>query len=182
MALLETGMGKYVVRDDLPFAAIIRSAVTKGFRQFFRDMPTSLRDYYILCESLKASDVDVLQGRQVRDLMGDLRSGKEGWDTEEHYKICGSKNVARDSAFRLLYTFLQERTEDSNAAYNATLYVVSHFRIFGNKTRKMVRQTFDSTYTPSVKEKKELDKWPVEEDLQEDDATTEEETFMNHAP
>lgn len=124
----------------------------------------SIRDYSILCESLKATDVDVLQGREVRDLMGDLRSGKEG-----------SKNVARDSAFRLLYILLQERTEDNNAAYNATLFVVSHFRIFRYKTRKMVRQAFDSTFAPSAKQKKELDKWPLEEDWQEIDATTEEE-------
>ncbi|GJC90454.1 hypothetical protein ColLi_13292 [Colletotrichum liriopes] len=174
-ALIEMGMGESVVRDGLPFAAVIRSAVAKGFRQFFRNMPTSLGDYHTLCDSLRASNVDVLQGRQVRDLMADLRSGKEDWDTEGHYKISGSKNVARDSAFRLLYIFLQEKTEDSNAAYNATLFVVSHYRIFKYKTRKMVRQAFNSTYTPSVKQKKELDKWSAEGDLQEDDVTTEEE-------
>ncbi|WDK13171.1 geranylgeranyl pyrophosphate synthetase [Colletotrichum graminicola] len=168
-------MGEYVVRDDLPFAAVIRSAVTKGFRHFFRSLPTSLGDYHTLCESLRASNVDVLQGRQVRDLMADLRSGKQDWDTEGHNRCFGSKNVARDSAFRLLYIFLQEKTEDSNAAYNATLFVVSHYRIFWYKTRKMVRQAFDSTYTPSFKQKRELDKWPAEENLQEDDATTEEE-------
>ncbi|KAK2053476.1 hypothetical protein LY76DRAFT_667448 [Colletotrichum caudatum] len=132
-------MGEYVARDDLPFAAVIRSAVTKGFRHFFRSMPMSLEDYHTLCESLRASDVDVFQGRQVRELMADLRSGKEYWDTEGYYSFFGSKNVTRDSAFRLLYIFLQKTTEDSNAAYNATLFVVSHCRIFGYKTRKMDR-------------------------------------------
>lgn len=81
--------------------------------------------------------------------MGGLRKGKEDWDPEERCTIAGSKSVARDYAFQLLYAFLQEGVEDRNRAYNATLFVVSHFRIFSAKTRKMVRQAFNGKFISS---------------------------------
>jgi hypothetical protein len=171
--------GKYLINDYLPFAAVIRSGIDKGFRQFFRDMPTNLEDYRSLCQSLKASDIDVLQGESVRELMGGLRSGKESWDPEDRCTIAGSKRVARDSAFRLLYAFLQTEVEDRNSAYNTTLFVVSHSRMFSVKTRKMVRQAFDGKFMSSFNQRRELDKWPVIEESQEDDATTDEEPYYD---
>ncbi|KAK7214110.1 hypothetical protein V2G26_021288 [Clonostachys chloroleuca] len=135
--------GNYDIPDSLPFAAVIRSGIAKGFRQFFRDMPTNLDDYCMLCKSLEAAHVDVLQGRRVRDLTDDMRRGKDDWDPLERRKIAGVKSVARDSAFQLLYMLLQKGDEDRNAAYNATLFVVSHSRIFSSKTRMMVRRAFN---------------------------------------
>jgi hypothetical protein len=164
----------YGIPDSLPFAAIIRSAIAKGFRQFFRDMPSNLSDYRVLCASLEAAHVDVLQGRRVRDLTADMRRGKDDWDPDERRKIAGVKSVARNSAFQLLYILLQKGDEDRNAAYNATLFVVSHSRIFSFKTRMIVRQAFNCRFTPSPKQTKELDKWPTENFVDEDDATTEE--------
>lgn len=165
------------VRRDLPFATVLLSVSDKGFRQVFRDMPPNLTDYQSLCESFKASEIDVLQGRQVRDLMGDLKRGKEDWDTDEGHKISGCKTIARDAAFRLIYAFMQEDSGDGNAAYNATVFVVSHFRIFGYRIRKMVREAFEYKFTLSVKQRRELDKWPASGDWDEDDATTEDTYF-----
>jgi hypothetical protein len=166
--------GNYDIPDSLPFGAIIRSGIAKGFRQFFRDMPTDLKDYCVLCKSLDAAHVDVLQGRRIRDLTGDMRRGKDDWDPVVCRKIAGTKSVARNSAFQLLYILLQRGEDDRNAAYNATLFVVSHSRIFSSKTRMMVRRAFEYKSTPSPKQTKELDKWPVQNFVDEDDATTEE--------
>ncbi|QPH04835.1 hypothetical protein C2857_002179 [Epichloe festucae Fl1] len=114
-------------------------------------MPPDLKDYQSLCESFRASEVDVLQGRQVRDLMSDLRRGKEDWDLDGGRRIAGCKTIARDTAFQLIYAFVQGYNGDGNAAYNATVFVVSHFRIFGHRIRKMVRVAFEYKFTPSVR-------------------------------
>ncbi|KID81733.1 geranylgeranyl pyrophosphate synthetase [Metarhizium guizhouense ARSEF 977] len=140
-------------------------------------MPPNLKDYQTLCESFKASEIDVLQGRQVRDLMSDLRRGKDDWDLDEGRKIAGCKTVARDTTFQLIYAFLQEHNGDGNAAYNATVFVVSHFRIFGYRIRKMVRGAFENKFVPSVKQRRELEKWPANGGWDEDDATTEDNYF-----
>lgn len=150
---------------------------TKGFA---RDMPQDLRDYQSLCESLKAFGVDVLQGRQVRDSMSDLRRGKEDRDLDEGRRIAGCKTIARDTAFKLIYAFLQEYNGDGNAAYNATVFVVSNFRIFGYRIQKMVRVAFEHKFTLSVKQRRELDKWLVSGDWHEDDATTEEDNYSDY--
>ena len=102
-------------------------------------MPTRLSDYLDLCKSLNVLSIDVLEGRNIPNIMADMRRGKADWGPDGGRKIEGLKSVARDSAFRLLYTFLQGDVKDSNMAYNSTLFVVSHRRIFRCKTRKMVR-------------------------------------------
>lgn len=168
---------KNAIPTHLPFATIIQAGIDKEFRQIFRDMPTNVEDYCVLCESLKAANVDVLQGRQVRDLMSDLRSGKPDPYSDEYYRSTGSKNTGRDSAFRLVYIFLQDGTQDFNAAFNATVFVVSHFRLFGFKTRTMVRRVFNYKYEPSVKQRKQLDRWPADGGSQDGDETTESPDF-----
>lgn len=109
--------------------------------------------------------------------MSDLRRGKEDWDPEEKRTIAGAKSASRDSAFRLLYALLQEGAEDRNRAYNATLFVISHPRIFSAKTRTMIRKAFDGEFSFSFNQRRELDKWPVRQGLQEDDATTDEDPY-----
>ncbi|KAJ5365113.1 hypothetical protein N7517_007999 [Penicillium concentricum] len=108
--------------------------------------------------------------------MGDLRSGKHYWN--EHI----FKTWARDSAFRLLYLFLLgdfgSDVKDSNRAYNAALFVVSHCGIFERRTRKMVREAYEERFDVSAKQLRELDKWefhPPAPEYSEDDLTTESE-------
>ncbi len=50
---------------------------------------------------------------------------------------------------------------DSNMAYNAALFVVSHCGIFKYRTRKMVREAFEERFRVSEKQQKGLDKWPI---------------------
>ncbi|KND86376.1 hypothetical protein TOPH_08989 [Tolypocladium ophioglossoides CBS 100239] len=169
-------------RNDIPFFDVIKSGLDNGFRQFFRRMPARLSDYHVLCESLNVLAIDVLEGRQIRDLMADMRRGKDEWDPDERQQISGFKDLARDSAFRLLYAFLQEDAKDSNMAYNATLFVVPHRRIFRYRTRKMVREAFAYRFTASQKQQQGLDKWPIKDDSfagsQEEDVTTEEDDIF----
>ncbi|KAH8743814.1 hypothetical protein F5883DRAFT_440538 [Diaporthe sp. PMI_573] len=154
-------------------------SVRKGLRQFFRRMPTQLYDYRALCETLKSLPIDVLEGRNLRGIMGDMRRGKSDWDPDERREIEGLKSLARDSAFRLLYLFLIDDGEarDQNSAYNAAFFVVSHRRIFKYRTRKMVREAFEDRFNVSYKQRQNLDKWPIGEQEEGSDVTTEDEGF-----
>lgn len=165
---------KQSIPGNLPFAPVIRAALDKGLRQVFRDMPLDLNEYHVLCQSLETARVDVLQGRQMRELVISLRKGKEEWNDEGDRKVAESKADARDSAFRLIFFLLQGHVTDGNSAYNATVFVVSHYRIFGYRIRKMVRIAYESKFVPTSKQRQELDKWKLDGASDEDDATTEE--------
>ncbi|KAF2176240.1 hypothetical protein K469DRAFT_760889 [Zopfia rhizophila CBS 207.26] len=71
-------------------------------------------------------------------------------------EIKGLKNVARDAAFRLLYLFVigefKSDVRDSNMAYQAVSFVVSHRGIFKYRTRKMVREAFEERFELSEKQ------------------------------
>ncbi|KAH6985542.1 geranylgeranyl pyrophosphate synthetase [Ilyonectria destructans] len=170
--------GKHGHHKDVPFSDMIGYGLDHGFRQFFRRMPIRLSEYHVLCETLESLAIDITGGRNIHDIMDDMRKGKSDWDPEERRQIEGQKSLARDSAFRLLYIFLQASDiEDSNMAYNATLFVVSHRRMFMYRTRKIVREAFVERYHVSEKQQNSLDKWPIEEPSsagsQEEDVTTE---------
>ncbi|KAI6260162.1 hypothetical protein MCOR34_011982, partial [Pyricularia oryzae] len=67
---------------------------------------------------------------------------------------------------------------DRAIAYNAVSYVVSHRRIFGYKTRSMVREAFEAASSLTYKQRLALDKWPITEPSHsgwEDDETTNDE-------
>ncbi|OTA92296.1 hypothetical protein M434DRAFT_74775, partial [Hypoxylon sp. CO27-5] len=170
------------VHNDIPFFHVINYGVSNGFRQFFRRMPTQLSDYHILCERLEFLAVEVVPaGRKIHDIMLDFRGAKNDYDKQERREIQGNRSLARDSAFRLLYLFLlgefESGARDSNAAYQATLFVVSHPRIFRYRTRKMVKEAFEERFVASEKQRDSLDKWPISEPSsdrwEEDDVTTE---------
>ncbi|KAF5563777.1 geranylgeranyl pyrophosphate synthetase [Fusarium phyllophilum] len=165
---------------DGPHSEVICYGVENGFRQFFRRMPMELSQYHLLCDALDSLAIDVTEGRTIRDIMYDMRKGKGDWDPEEGIEIRGLKNIARDSAFRLLYVLIQTNVVDTNMAYNAVLFVVSHRGIFRSRTRKMVREALEENCPVSAKQRAGLDKWPVEESFtsSEEDATTESEDIL----
>ncbi|KAL7629171.1 hypothetical protein AAE478_000690 [Parahypoxylon ruwenzoriense] len=168
---------------DIPFFDIINYGIDKGFRQFFRRMPAQLTDYHTLCETLDFLCVDVASCHKLRDIMQDFKeSNLRDWDPEERREIRGDRKPARDSAFRLLYLFLlgdfESDVRDSNAAYQATLFVVSHRGIFKQRTRKMVREAYEERFRISEKQLKGLNRWTIEHpspESLEHDATTESE-------
>lgn len=173
----EKGHHKYTTRKDTPLSDVISYGLDHGFRHFFRRLPTQLSEYYTLCKALDSLAIDVLEGRQIRNILDDMKKGKSDWDPEERREISGCKSLARDSAFRLVYIFLHSAVRDSNSAYNATLFVISHYRIFRYRTRKVVLEAFMERFQASEKQQKSLNKWPVKEPgcFEEEDATTEDE-------
>ncbi|KAF4475425.1 hypothetical protein CGGC5_v015998 [Colletotrichum fructicola Nara gc5] len=172
------------IEDTAPYSNIIECGL-RGLRKIIRFMPTSLPEYHSLCETLQSRKIDVLGGQTLRDIMRDMRQGKEDWDPDERRRIAGMKNVARDSAFRLLYAFVLGLPEsrDQNMAFNAAMFVISHRRLFGYKTRRMVREAFQESFSMSCKQRQSLDKLPigdappVEAIADAEEATTEEEEF-----
>ncbi|KAF5584869.1 geranylgeranyl pyrophosphate synthetase [Fusarium subglutinans] len=143
---------------DGSYSEMISYGVDNGFRQFFRRMPMELSQYHLLCDTLDSLAIDVTEGRTIRDIMYDMRKGKDDWDPEEGTEIRGQKDIARDSAFRLLYMLMQSHVVDTNMAYNAVLFVVSHHRIFQPRTRKIVREALEENYLVLAKQQAGLNK------------------------
>ncbi|KAJ5881485.1 uncharacterized protein N7529_000157 [Penicillium soppii] len=140
---------------EMPFFDVINAGVKHGFRRFFRSIPVQLDDDRFLCKKLYFLCVGVLSGRNMQSIMRDLRSGKSEWNMDETYRPGGTRNLARDSVFRLLYQFMlgdfKSDVSDSNMAYNAVLFVASHREIFKYKTRNMVRAAEEERFDMSEK-------------------------------
>jgi hypothetical protein len=157
------------IHDEIPFFDVIQEGVKLGFRHFFRRMPKTLNDYRVLCETLEFLCVDVLSGRNIRTIMNDLKSGKSEWGPGERV----SKTLARDSAFRLLYKFLLTEFEsditDSNLAYNAAIFVISHPGIFKYSARGMVREAYKERFFVSANQHRQLEKWALNSDSCDDE-------------
>jgi hypothetical protein len=76
----------------------------------------------------------------------------------------------------------KSEVKDSNTAYNATLFVISHPSIFKPRARKIVQEAFEERFNISDKQLKELNKWSIDSSLseeEEDITTTEENTDYN---
>ncbi|CAG9972473.1 unnamed protein product [Clonostachys byssicola] len=143
---------------------VIQIGLDKGFRYVFRNMSENLVDYQVLCKSMKRRGIDVLQGRQIHDVMSDIRKAEDDCDSKEH-RTPSFKSLARDSAFRLLYCFLDGTVSDRDEAYEATLFVVSHPSIFKRRTRKMVLAAYNSKFVASDKDQRVLNQWQAKWDL-----------------
>jgi len=174
----------FQIPEGTPFSTDIDHALRKGFRHFFRRLPTHLSDYHLLCNTLQSLSIDVLQGHGLRDILRDMRRGKSEWDPDERREIGGLKGLARNAAFQLVYYLLMVAgggdAMEQNSGFNATSFVVSHKGIFKYRTRGMVREAFEDRFSVSDKQRKMLDGWPVggEEECGED-VTTEEEYFFD---
>ncbi len=146
-------------------------------------MPCQLADYRVLCNSLNTLAVDVVKHQRLQDVVRELKTGDDDYDPVERRTIKGSKASARNAAFTMLYLFLDSESaslaRDSNIAYDAVLYVVSHRRKFKYRTRKMVREAFETSFPVTHKQRMGLDKWritsPQQDGGQDTEGTTEEE-------
>jgi len=173
------------VHADTPFFEVINYSVVNGYRHFFRRMPLSLSQYHVLHDSLELLGIDVLQNQTISNIMHDFRAAKDDYDSGERRQIRGPKSVARDAAFRLIYMFLHGELDptvgDKNQAFNATLFVLSHWSIFRYKTRKIVKAAFDERFDVSAKQAAAFAKWmPILLDgrgASDGDVTTEEDNF-----
>ncbi|KAF9774682.1 hypothetical protein IL306_007295, partial [Fusarium sp. DS 682] len=166
------------IHSDIPFFEAINYSVQNGLRNLFRRMPHQLRDYRTLCDTIDSLGIDVRQGLNLRDIIKLLKVESDDYDPEERRVIKSSKTGARDAAFRFIYLLLKGgpssqslssssslalSTQDRAVAYNAVSYVVSHRRIFGYRTRKIVREAFEAVSSLTYKQRLALDKWAVTE-------------------
>ncbi|KAI0816703.1 geranylgeranyl pyrophosphate synthetase [Xylaria sp. FL0064] len=146
--------------ENIPLFDEVYRGLAKGPRELFRLVPNLLSEFHVLCKTLELLGTDVLEGRTLRQLMDDFRSGKDDRDPEEGTKIYGLKSLARDSAFRLVYMLLSSKfaseLRDKGMAYNAAFFMVSHPRMFSYKTRKIVLEVFEERFGLTDKQRKKM--------------------------
>jgi hypothetical protein len=153
--------------EDIPLFDIAYTGVEHGMRQCFRRLSGGPDEFTTLCETLQFLMVDVVQNRSIQDIMKDMRSGKDDYETEHRrsYKIKGDKSKARDAAFALLFLLsigdFNSEVRDSQLMYQAVLFIVSHRAIFKYRTRKAVREAYEGRFQPSAKQLTNLNRWPI---------------------
>ena len=121
--------------------------IERGYRQFFRNLPTDLSHYRVLFETYRFLNVNVLNGLHKDEVIANLKAGRSDFDPEERRKIPGNKNLARDTAFQLLYLILNASSvveaREKLKIYNAVLFIMSHPGTFKYRTKKVIHAAYD---------------------------------------
>lgn len=167
-----------LVHEPIKLFEVAFKGIESGYRQCFRSLPINLGQYRTLFETFKFLEVDLLKGLAIDHVISNLKAGKADYDPEERWPISGDKNLARDTAFQLLYLILYVHTEDggkeSMKLYNAVMFVVSHPTTFKYRTKRVIRLAYEERFRPTTKQRMGLDKWEkVGTNTDETDATTE---------
>ncbi|KAK7178333.1 hypothetical protein PSPO01_15621 [Paraphaeosphaeria sporulosa] len=166
-----------IVHEAIPLFDVALKGIESGYRQCFRSMSSDVSHYRTLCGTYDFLHVDVCKGRTLSEIIKDLKAGQG----DDAYR---DKSKARDAAFKLVYSALQDTFQSNdkhkNTIFNAVLFVVSHPGTFKWKTRNAVRAVYEGRFMISAKQKANLDRWhqldfSARADNQEDDETTEEE-------
>jgi hypothetical protein len=174
-----------LVHGPIPLFDAALKGIQSGYRHCFRILPAELSQYLVLCETYEFLGIRVLGEQRIDKIFSDLRACKTDWDGDDEV-IKGDKSRARDAAFRLLYLTLlgefEDEKKDSDKAYNAVLFVVSHPGTFKWRTRTVVRAAYEDRFVVSQKQAARLDQWlkGVTADDFEDDVTTEEESHDDY--
>ncbi|KAJ5097166.1 hypothetical protein N7456_007887 [Penicillium angulare] len=148
----------------IPYLPIITNSIKNGLHTLFENMPSKLKDYRILCETLNFLCVDVAHNRTLQDISHDFQSKKVSRKNKAR-KNHKHELIARDSAFQLLYLFLQgefnsdSEINNSDTAYNSTMFIVSHPGLFCAQTRKMVRLAYEDRFYVTVNQLHALNNW-----------------------
>lgn len=168
-----------IVHEAIPLFDVALKGIELGYRQCFRSMSGDITLHRTLCDTYVFLHVDVCKGRTLSEIIKDLKAG-QGYDEDR------DKPKARDAAFKLVYSILQDTFQSNdkhqNTIFNAVLFVVSHPGTFHWKTRNVVRAVYESRFVPSGKQRANLDQWhkldfSEEDDTGEDDETTDEENL-----
>ena len=132
--------------DNIPFFEAAYQGAERGFRNCFRILEDpDVTAYHTLCDTLDFLCIDTLGDRSVDAVIKDLKSGKGHYDVDykRPFFVKGSKAIARDSCFRLLYLISKAEFEDdtrtSQQIYQAVIFVVSYRAIFKYRARKAIR-------------------------------------------
>ncbi|KAF2790757.1 hypothetical protein K505DRAFT_351745 [Melanomma pulvis-pyrius CBS 109.77] len=166
-----------IIHEAIPLFDVALKRIESGYRQCFPSMSSDIALYRTLCGTYDFLHVDVCKGRTLSEIIGDLKAGR-GYDEER------DRSKARDAAFKLVYSILQDTFQSNdkrkNAIFDAVLFVVSRPGTFKWKARNAVRAVYESKFILSAKQRANLDRWhelgsSEQADTDEDDETTEEE-------
>lgn len=168
-----------IIHEAIPLFDVALKGIELGYRQCFRSMSSDVTRYHTLCDTYDFLHVDVCKGRTLGEIIKDLKAGQGSSYDEDR-----DRSKARDAAFKLVYSILQDTFQSNdkhkNTIFNAVLFVVSHPGTFKWKTRNAVRAVYERRFMLSVKQRVNLDRWHKLDssgrvDTDEDDVTTEEE-------
>ena len=168
-----------IIHEAIPLFDVALKGIESGYRQCFRSMSGDIALYRTLCGTYDFLHVDVCKGRTLSEIIKDMKAG-QGYDED-----C-DRSKARDAAFKLVYSILQDtfqcNDKHKNTIFNAALFVVSHPRTFKWRTRNAVRLVYESRFMLSAKQRANFDQWhklgsSEQPDTEEDDETTEEENL-----
>ncbi|TEY42315.1 hypothetical protein BOTCAL_0395g00090 [Botryotinia calthae] len=154
--------------------------IESGYRQCFRCLSTDLSQYRTLFRTYRLLEVDILSNLSIDQVIANLKVGKSDYDPEERRTILGNKNLARDTAFQLLFLILDPQYRSDMRVkvklYNAVMFVVSHPRIFKYCTKRVIRVAYEEEFGLTFKQKPKLDQWEKGETAKDEmDVITEEE-------
>ena len=169
------------IHGPIPLFDVALKGLESGYRQCFRSLPVDLSQHRTLCETYKFLNIDVLNHMSLDAIIVNLKVGKADYDVDYGYRpIRGNKELARDTAFQLLYLMLlgqlENETKDVQKLYNAVMFVVSHPGTFKYRTKRVIRAAYEMRFSITMKQRSRLDEWEMKgAGSGEDDATTEEE-------
>ncbi|ORY10797.1 hypothetical protein BCR34DRAFT_485103 [Clohesyomyces aquaticus] len=164
-----------IIHEAIPLFDVALKGIESGYRQCFRSLSSDIILYRTLCGTYDFLHVDVCKGRTLSEIIKDLKAGR-GYDED-----C-DKSKARDAAFKLVYSILQDTFQSNdkhkNAIFDAVLFAVSHPGTFKWKARNAVRAAYESKFILSAKQRVNLNRWhelgsSEQADTDEDDETTE---------
>jgi hypothetical protein len=177
---------KDLAHGPIPLFDIALKGIESGYRQCFRLLPPDLTQHQTLCETFKLLEIDVQGGLSIEEMINNIKANKKSnQDEDEYYSSNKSgKQLARDSAFQLLYVMLMNKLGDEQKykqkLYDAVLFVIGHLRTFGFRTRRVLRAAYERKFVLTVKQRANMDKWDKGGVDDEDDVTTEEEPSFEY--
>ncbi|KAH7326970.1 hypothetical protein BKA65DRAFT_480696 [Rhexocercosporidium sp. MPI-PUGE-AT-0058] len=111
--------------------------------------------------------VDVLSDLSIDQVIANLKVGKADYDPDERRRISGNKDLARDTAFQLLYLIpcpeSRGEEKDSMKLFNAVLFIVSHPVTFKYRTKRTIRVAYEEQFRVTYKQRARLDQWEKDE-------------------
>ncbi|KAB5583424.1 hypothetical protein GE09DRAFT_1182157 [Coniochaeta sp. 2T2.1] len=152
---------------DLPFFDVALHGLNHGFRQVFDLMPPDISAYISLCDTLELIAPDLLGGLKLIDIFHCLRCGKAVLDEEGRVVRSANERVALTFASRLVYMFVVDEFESehedelrrrcdakraADLAFESTMWVLTHEKVFGWKVRRVVRDAFEERFVVTRKQ------------------------------
>ncbi|KAH0426461.1 geranylgeranyl pyrophosphate synthetase [Colletotrichum camelliae] len=155
--------GRDRIHNPIPYIDDIIYGIENGYRHFFRRMPPDVEAYRLLCDTLDFLGVDVLGGKNLREIYVELKRWKKSrtpiWKEPREPNLSESRNAA----FLLVYLFLigdldvsGHAGRVSNFAFQVVRQVQINDSVFDSPTRIVVKQAFLERFDPTFSQQFDL--------------------------